>query len=195
MLNLYSLLRFRIGDLSDPGSGIRDLFDPGGIQDGKIRIRDNHPGSRLQDMYGIRILEGGMMKKISYFGIDSELLDYQLPFRSHVYTTAQQGIKTVQTSAMRAGWEMSRSFQSRVRTTALETIKTVQTSAMRAGWEMSRSFQSRVRTTALEWIITLPTSAMRAGWEMSRSFQSRVRTTALMFRTTNCSDIFFKLAA
>jgi hypothetical protein len=30
---------------------------------------------------------------------------------------------------------------------------------------------------------------------MSRSFQSRVRTTALMFRTTNCSDIFFKLAA
>jgi hypothetical protein len=30
----------------DPGSGIRNLFYPGpGIRDGRIRIRDKHPGS------------------------------------------------------------------------------------------------------------------------------------------------------
>jgi hypothetical protein len=32
----------------DPGFGIRSLFDPGsGIWDGKIQIRDKHPGSAI----------------------------------------------------------------------------------------------------------------------------------------------------
>jgi hypothetical protein len=39
------ILKFFDAD-PDLGSGIRSPFDPGsGIQDGKIRIRDKHPGS------------------------------------------------------------------------------------------------------------------------------------------------------
>jgi hypothetical protein len=43
---LNSLMRMRIRDLFDPGSGIPDLFDPGsGIADEKVRSWDKHPGS------------------------------------------------------------------------------------------------------------------------------------------------------
>jgi hypothetical protein len=42
------ILKFFDAD-PDLGSGIRNLFDTGsGIQDGKIRIRDKHPGSATQ---------------------------------------------------------------------------------------------------------------------------------------------------
>jgi hypothetical protein len=44
---IFGLIILKFFDADpDPGSGIRNLFDPeSGIRDGKIRIRDKHPGS------------------------------------------------------------------------------------------------------------------------------------------------------